>query len=143
MLQDQATEVILTLGQAFEVAYQMALRDQFAGSRGGNGISSGGCHIRSLSATHTLAPSNAAPHPWTSSSSHSNHFRSLSVNEIKVNGQGETEGGSSTPLGASGHREDRDGSTAPASTDESADVVADAARGSEVALAPIALTEQL
>jgi hypothetical protein len=27
-LQDQATEVILTLGQAFEVAYQMALRDK-------------------------------------------------------------------------------------------------------------------
>lgn len=30
-LQDQATEVILTLGQAFEVAYQMALRDKLGG----------------------------------------------------------------------------------------------------------------
>ncbi|KOX71232.1 Ankyrin repeat and sterile alpha motif domain-containing protein 1B [Melipona quadrifasciata] len=31
VLQDQATEVILTLGQAFEVAYQMALRDKLGG----------------------------------------------------------------------------------------------------------------
>lgn len=30
-LQDQATEVILTLGQAFEVAYQMALKDKIGG----------------------------------------------------------------------------------------------------------------
>lgn len=30
MFQDQATEVILTLGQAFEVAYQMALKDKLS-----------------------------------------------------------------------------------------------------------------
>ncbi|XP_074108393.1 ankyrin repeat and sterile alpha motif domain-containing protein 1B isoform X5 [Cotesia typhae] len=34
---DQATEVILTLGQAFEVAYQMALKDKLTGTGNGNG----------------------------------------------------------------------------------------------------------
>ncbi|XP_066998734.2 ankyrin repeat and SAM domain-containing protein 1A [Anabrus simplex] len=69
---DQATEIILTLGQAFEVAYQMALREQFSstGPRGTNG------HTRSQSATQILPSLSVA-----------NHSRSHSVNEIKINGQ--------------------------------------------------------
>ncbi|BES90064.1 Ankyrin repeat and sterile alpha motif domain containing [Nesidiocoris tenuis] len=61
----QATEIILTLGQAFEVAYQMALRES---SAKGNG------HTRSHSAN--LAPITSQP----------NHNRSHSINEIKING---------------------------------------------------------
>lgn len=38
--QDMATEVIMTLGQAFEVAYQMALRDK-SESKSGNKSESG------------------------------------------------------------------------------------------------------
>ncbi|XP_024083009.1 ankyrin repeat and SAM domain-containing protein 1A-like isoform X3 [Cimex lectularius] len=64
---DQATEVILTLGQAFEVAYQMALREST--NNRGNG------HTRSHSAN--LAPITSQP----------NHNRSHSVNEIKLNGE--------------------------------------------------------
>ncbi|KAJ9588274.1 hypothetical protein L9F63_018362, partial [Diploptera punctata] len=79
---DQATEVILTLGQAFEVAYQMALRDQFSGSRG-----SGVGHMRSQSATHIMAPPSVSLSGTNSSGQQINHSRSLSVNEIKVNGQ--------------------------------------------------------
>ncbi|KAL1114966.1 hypothetical protein AAG570_007789 [Ranatra chinensis] len=47
---DQATEVILTLGQAFEVAYQMALREGQSSVRGGNG------HTRSHSANQIMEP---------------------------------------------------------------------------------------
>jgi hypothetical protein len=137
VLQDQATEVILTLGQAFEVAYQMALRDQFTGSRGGNGNSGGGCHVRSLSA----APNTS--HPWTNSSSQSNHFRSLSVNEIKVNGQEEAKDASAPQQGPSGKKEDHDGLENPVSGDKSADVNAETAKGSQVSQAPIVLTEEL
>ncbi|XP_063237458.1 ankyrin repeat and sterile alpha motif domain-containing protein 1B [Bacillus rossius redtenbacheri] len=71
---DQATEVILTLGQAFEVAYQMALRDQAppapAAARNG--------HTRSQSANQIL-PLLAA-----------GHARSLSVDEVRLNGQQES-----------------------------------------------------
>lgn len=47
-LQDQATEVIMTLGQAFEVAYQMALKDQLQ-LRGGSDCSPDKGHGRSMS----------------------------------------------------------------------------------------------
>ncbi|XP_073999351.1 ankyrin repeat and SAM domain-containing protein 1A-like isoform X3 [Rhodnius prolixus] len=75
---DQATEVILTLGQAFEVAYQMALRESQT-NRANNG------HTRSHSANLAALPITTQP----------NHSRSLSVNEIKVaqvNGSSEREG---------------------------------------------------
>ncbi|XP_054263617.1 ankyrin repeat and SAM domain-containing protein 1A-like [Macrosteles quadrilineatus] len=74
---DQATEVILTLGQAFEVAYQMALREGCRDSRG-NG------HTRSRSVNQITTTTLSAPvttQPQTNS-----HSRSHSVNEIKVNG---------------------------------------------------------
>ncbi|XP_050437843.1 ankyrin repeat and SAM domain-containing protein 1A-like [Adelges cooleyi] len=79
---DQATEIILTLGQAFEVAYQMALKSQTGnGSRtGSNG------HTRSHSANHVLppvVPGGDRPHGRGSAQQHS---RSHSVNEIKFNG---------------------------------------------------------
>ena len=68
------------------MAYQMALRDQFSGSRG-----NGGGHVRSQSATHILTPPNVSlsgtNSSGMSSGQQSNHSRSLSVNEIKVNGQ--------------------------------------------------------
>jgi hypothetical protein len=143
VLQDQATEVILTLGQAFEVAYQMALRDQFTGGRGGRGNSSGGCHVRSLSATHTLAAPNTPSHPWATPSSQSNHCRSLSVNEIKVNGQDETRVASPVQQGPAGKDEDRDEAEVPASADEAAGVGAESAKGSQVSQAPLVLTEEL
>lgn len=66
VFQDQATEVILTLGQAFEVAYQMALKEQFSYNRG---------HTRSQSANQIVQKG-----------PNGNHARSQSVNEIKVNG---------------------------------------------------------
>ncbi|XP_076643715.1 ankyrin repeat and sterile alpha motif domain-containing protein 1B isoform X2 [Halictus rubicundus] len=47
---DQATEVILTLGQAFEVAYQMALRDKLGGNT-----------VRSQSANQLIAFSTKSP----------------------------------------------------------------------------------
>ncbi|XP_031838979.1 ankyrin repeat and SAM domain-containing protein 1A isoform X2 [Nomia melanderi] len=47
---DQATEVILTLGQAFEVAYQMALRDKV-----------GGHTVRSQSANQLISYSTKSP----------------------------------------------------------------------------------
>lgn len=74
---DQATEVILTLGQAFEVAYQMALRE--ANNSKGNG------HTRSYSAN--LAPVTSQP----------NHNRSHSVNEIKLNGESIANGHTASP----------------------------------------------
>ncbi|XP_076664106.1 ankyrin repeat and SAM domain-containing protein 1A isoform X2 [Andrena cerasifolii] len=49
---DQATEVILTLGQAFEVAYQMALRDKL-----------GGQTVRSQSANQLTTFSSKSPAP--------------------------------------------------------------------------------
>ncbi|CAH1724836.1 unnamed protein product [Aphis gossypii] len=77
---DQATEIILTLGQAFEVAYQMALKGQTSGGNrnGNNG------HTRSHSANHML-PNMITGTRDGRSSSHQ-HARSHSVNEIKVNG---------------------------------------------------------
>nr|CAD7194423.1 unnamed protein product [Timema douglasi] len=73
---DQATEVIMTLGQAFEVAYQMALREQFSTAS----PSPRGGHTRSQSA-------NVLATPPVSTHTPVNHTRSLSVNEVKVNGQ--------------------------------------------------------
>ncbi|XP_050525694.1 ankyrin repeat and SAM domain-containing protein 1A [Daktulosphaira vitifoliae] len=76
---DQATEIILTLGQAFEVAYQMALKTRTAS----NSRAASNGHTRSHSANHVLPPSG------TRESVHSNshqHYRSHSVNEIKING---------------------------------------------------------
>lgn len=69
---DQATEVILTLGQAFEVAYQMALREQSNRSR------------------VPQPPAKTPTHdPMTSSTKEKpnlNHGRSHSITEIKLNG---------------------------------------------------------
>lgn len=67
----------MTLGQAFEVAYQMALREGYnmTNRSGGNG------HTRSRSANQIVGQPGSAPitmQPQT------NHSRSLSVNEIKV-----------------------------------------------------------
>nr|CAD7457438.1 unnamed protein product [Timema tahoe] len=73
---DQATEVIMTLGQAFEVAYQMALREQFSTAS----PSPRGGHTRSQSANILATPPVSTHTPV-------NHTRSLSVNEVKVNGQ--------------------------------------------------------
>ncbi|CAG9136725.1 unnamed protein product [Plutella xylostella] len=69
---DQATEVILTLGEAFEVAYQMALRDQANRSRV--------TQIQAKTPTHD---------PMTNSNKdkvNPNHGRSHSITEIKLNG---------------------------------------------------------
>ncbi|XP_044594522.1 ankyrin repeat and sterile alpha motif domain-containing protein 1B isoform X3 [Cotesia glomerata] len=61
---DQATEVILTLGQAFEVAYQMALKDKLTGTGNGNSQT-----VRSQSAsqltniTHTQVNVNSSKTP--------------------------------------------------------------------------------
>lgn len=72
---DQATEVILTLGQAFEVAYQMALREGYNITNRGNG------HTRSRSANQIIGQPNSVP---ITTQPQTNHSRSLSVNEIKV-----------------------------------------------------------
>ncbi|XP_039295063.1 LOW QUALITY PROTEIN: ankyrin repeat and SAM domain-containing protein 1A [Nilaparvata lugens] len=85
---DQATEVILTLGQAFEVAYQMALRENLASNRSqlskqSAGNTSNG-HTRSRSVNQIVSQN--SPGTVTSSSPQTNHSRSHSVNEIKVNG---------------------------------------------------------
>ncbi|XP_075234156.1 ankyrin repeat and SAM domain-containing protein 1A-like [Lycorma delicatula] len=89
---DQATEVILTLGQAFEVAYQMALRENF-GTSSNRITSSNNGHTRSRS-VNQVGTSQQQPSPITSqplhqtnatnSSSTSTHGRSHSVNEIKI-----------------------------------------------------------
>uniref|UniRef100_A0A1B6EDU6 PID domain-containing protein n=1 Tax=Clastoptera arizonana TaxID=38151 RepID=A0A1B6EDU6_9HEMI len=76
---DQATEVILTLGQAFEVAYQMALREGYNLSSKTN--SNG--HTRSRSANQIMNQPVVLP---VTEQPQANHSRSHSVNEIKVNG---------------------------------------------------------
>jgi hypothetical protein len=140
-LQDQATEVILTLGQAFEVAYQMALRDQFAGSRGGSN-NNGSCHVRSQSATHILsAPS--VSQPGTNSSGQSNHFRSLSVNEIKVNGQDNTRDLSPPQPGSPSGKEVHDDGQNPTAGDETTDVRLEDSKGNQVPYTPVVVSEEL
>lgn len=80
---DQATEVILTLGEAFEVAYQMALREQFNKNNNQNRSSNQSTqHQQAKTPTHD---------PTTTSLTkdqkpNSNHGRSHSVTEIKLNG---------------------------------------------------------
>ncbi|PSN35856.1 hypothetical protein C0J52_27983, partial [Blattella germanica] len=139
---DQATEVILTLGQAFEVAYQMALRDQFNGGRGGSNGNGGG-HMRSQSATHILSPPNVSLSGTNSSSmtsgQQSNHSRSLSVNEIKVNGQGQVKDVSSSL--SSNNKEGEVDDENPASRGES--VETEGTKGSQSSQAPIVLKEEL
>lgn len=71
LLQDQATEVILTLGEAFEVAYQMALREQSNRSR----------VTQSLAKTPTHDPMTTNKEKPIV-----NHGRSHSITEIKLNG---------------------------------------------------------
>lgn len=69
---DQATEVILTLGEAFEVAYQMALREQSNRAR----------VTPSLAKTPTHDPMTTS----NKEKSNVNHGRSHSITEIKLNG---------------------------------------------------------
>ncbi|XP_053616556.1 ankyrin repeat and sterile alpha motif domain-containing protein 1B-like isoform X3 [Plodia interpunctella] len=68
---DQATEVILTLGEAFEVAYQMALREQSNRTR----------VTQSLAKTPTHDPTTTS-----NKEKPINHGRSHSITEIKLNG---------------------------------------------------------
>ncbi|XP_059484505.1 ankyrin repeat and SAM domain-containing protein 1A-like [Neocloeon triangulifer] len=72
---DLASQIILTLGQAFEVAYQMALREQFTG---GNGGAKPG-HTRSQSEhqikSHKLGPEG-------NGHSVNSHTRSHSINGV-------------------------------------------------------------
>ncbi|KAI5639787.1 phosphotyrosine interaction domain (PTB/PID) domain-containing protein [Phthorimaea operculella] len=69
---DQATEVILTLGEAFEVAYQMALREQSNRAR----------VTQSLAKTPTHDPMTTT----NKEKPNMNHGRSHSITEIKLNG---------------------------------------------------------
>ncbi|XP_068623156.1 uncharacterized protein [Battus philenor] len=69
---DQATEVILTLGEAFEVAYQMALREQSNRAR----------VTQSLAKTPTHDPLTTS----SKEKPNMNHGRSHSITEIKLNG---------------------------------------------------------
>jgi hypothetical protein len=123
-LQDQATEVILTLGQAFEVAYQMALRDQFTGSRN----NSGACHARSQSASHILTTTSVSQPGTDSPGTHSNHSRSHSIN-----GQGQAKDASPSS---------KEGENLP-SAEESAEMMPETSKGNQVSQAPIVLTEEL
>ncbi|XP_069362250.1 ankyrin repeat and SAM domain-containing protein 1A-like isoform X6 [Maniola hyperantus] len=69
---DQATEVILTLGEAFEVAYQMALRDQANRIR--------------VPPTVTKTPTHDPMTTSNKEKANVNHGRSHSITEIKLNG---------------------------------------------------------
>ncbi|KAM3966091.1 LOW QUALITY PROTEIN: uncharacterized protein ACR2FA_012964 [Aphomia sociella] len=69
---DQATEVILTLGEAFEVAYQMALREQSNRTR----------VTQSQAKTPTHDPTTVS----NKEKPNINHGRSHSITEIKLNG---------------------------------------------------------
>jgi hypothetical protein len=60
-----------------------------------------------------------------------------------VNGQDETKVASPVQQGPPSKEEDRDEVEVPASADESADVNAESAKGSQVSQAPIVLTEEL
>jgi hypothetical protein len=124
LLQDQATEVILTLGQAFEVAYQMALRDQFSGSRNNNGAG----HTRSQSASHILTTTSVSQPATDSPGTQSSHSRSHSIN-----GQGQAKDAS--PIS-------KEGEEMP-STEESAEVMSETSKGNQICQAPIVLTEEL
>lgn len=119
-LQDQATEVILTLGQAFEVAYQMALRDQFASSRNNNGA----CHFRSQSASHILTAPSVSEPGTESPGPQSNHSRSQSLN-----GQGQAK--------------DASPSSREGENPSSGEVMPEASKGNQASQAPVVLTEEL
>ncbi|XP_045778689.1 uncharacterized protein LOC123876461 isoform X3 [Maniola jurtina] len=69
---DQATEVILTLGEAFEVAYQMALREQANRIR--------------VPPTVTKTPTHDPMTTSNKEKTNVNHGRSHSITEIKLNG---------------------------------------------------------
>ena len=68
--QDLATEIILTLGQAFEVAYQLAIRERALLNQSDDSKLALGGHHRSQSAQQIVRP--AAP----------SHARSHSVSQI-------------------------------------------------------------
>lgn len=80
--------MILTLGQAFEVAYQITLREQISGNRRGNG------HTRSQSANQIVGSAVVTSNNTvggggstiTTTTTGNNHSRSLSVNEMKMPG---------------------------------------------------------
>ena len=81
--------MILTLGQAFEVAYQITLREQISGNRRGNG------HTRSQSANQIVGSGVVTSNNTvggggstitTTTTTGNNHSRSLSVNEMKMSG---------------------------------------------------------
>ena len=119
----------------------MALRDQFAGGRGGSN-NNGGCHVRSQSATHILTTPNISQ-SGTNPSGQSNHFRSLSVNEIKVNGQDKTRDVSPSHQLSPSDKEVHDDGQNPTSGDETTDVRPAASKGNQVTQAPIVVTEEL
>lgn len=70
--QDQATEVILTLGEAFEVAYQMALREQSNRAR--------------VTQSQAKTPTHDPMTTTNKEKPNVNHGRSHSITEIKLNG---------------------------------------------------------
>ncbi|XP_015518771.2 ankyrin repeat and sterile alpha motif domain-containing protein 1B isoform X2 [Neodiprion lecontei] len=105
---DQATEVILTLGQAFEVAYQMVLRDplsaQTVRSQSANQLANPSIISSSVTCCRTATPTKTTasitlPSQTTTVTTTSTvtgnpsvvkplatHGRSHSVNDIKING---------------------------------------------------------
>lgn len=96
--------MILTLGQAFEVAYQLALKEQFQQrppqqqKQPINQRTSGNVHIRSHSAnlipnlvtvpitTTTTKTTTGSNSNGSQQTAQQQHARSHSVNEIKING---------------------------------------------------------
>lgn len=80
LLQDQATEVILTLGQAFEVAYQIALKGKI-GSRN---------HTSNNTSNYPSSPSNplnSPMEPFAPSSPNINQYNHVNskYNKSKIN----------------------------------------------------------
>ncbi|CAH0719150.1 unnamed protein product, partial [Brenthis ino] len=99
---DQATEVILTLGEAFEVAYQMALREQANRVRIPQ-------NVQNVTKTPTHDPTTAT----NKEKVNVNHGRSHSITEIKLNGHQLKIAPMSASLSNEDFQKNSDGSRSP------------------------------
>lgn len=87
-LQDQATEVILTLGQAFEVAYQMALKDKLGShairSQSANQLATLAGSSKSTTAAKMSVSPDSAPDPAGRDADHTTTLNSTSCANPKM-----------------------------------------------------------
>lgn len=89
-LQDQATDVILTLGQAFELAYQMALREQVTSKSKSNKEGNRQHNTGTTSSSSMISPGSVSSHSKDfkdqSSTTNTSITTSSRTTDLKLNG---------------------------------------------------------